>query len=91
MSEDETIVQLKAKVTALSMLVEALLATDLTRDDDPVAVGRLMTEDLFRKEASAAGKSEEARQYAMRVTETVASIVDRAVRRAVIQRSKRPD
>ena len=82
MTEAEMITQLATKVTALTMLVEALWSSEIARTDDPKRFAASFLEHQLNTEASLS-KSPEARKYAMAVTETLVSLNDRAVARAL--------
>jgi hypothetical protein len=52
MSDDDQqdeLVHLRARVTALTILVEALCANELESASDPAALGRLMVDDPFAR------------------------------------------
>jgi hypothetical protein len=80
--------QLSARVTALTMLVEALWAAELAKDSDPKRVGQLIVDDLFQKEELVRDQVGESR-YVLMVSEAVSSLIDRATARAELLRQKR--
>jgi hypothetical protein len=81
-------IQLRARVTALTILVEALWTRELENTDDPTALGRRMIDDHFainEKIRQKAGDS----TYALHVSEALTSILDRAVATAVLRKQSR--
>jgi hypothetical protein len=85
--QDE-LMQLRARVTALTILVEALWARELESAGDPAAIGRMMIDDHFatnEKIRQKAGDSD----YALHVSEALTSILDRAVATAVLRKNRR--
>jgi hypothetical protein len=92
MSDDlqDDLMQLRARVTALTILVEALWTKELEGADDPAAIGKLMVDDHFatsEKIRQTAGDS----AYALHVSEALTSILDRAVATAVFRKRKKRD
>jgi hypothetical protein len=91
MSDDEfreDLINLRARVTALTILVEALWTRELENADDPAAAGRHMIDDHFatnEKIRQKAGDSD----YALHVSEALTSILDRAVATAVQRKRHR--
>jgi hypothetical protein len=86
----EQISELSAKVTALIMLVEMLLVDDFAKDDHAAEIGEFMVKNIMdaeRKAREAVG--ERATDYSLRVSETLSSLIDRAVSRAITLRSKK--
>jgi hypothetical protein len=78
---------LAAKITALTMLVEALWVDELSKEKDPVKFGKIIVDDLFRKDALIREKLGES-DVGLQISEAVTSLIDRAVARAVARRSK---
>jgi hypothetical protein len=90
MSDDDQqdeLTQLRARVTALTILVEALWAKELERADDPAAIGRLMVDDHFATNEKIRQKAGDS-TYALHVSEALTSILDRAVATAVLRKQK---
>jgi hypothetical protein len=78
---------LSAKVTALTMLVEALYADQLARADHPAAVAQELINsalDAEKKAREAVGESD----HALRISEALTSSIDRARERAQSLRRK---
>jgi hypothetical protein len=90
MSDDqqEELMQLRARVTALTILVEALWARELESAGDPAAVGRLMIDDHFATNEKIRQKAGDS-AYALHVSEALTSILDRAVATAVLRKKQR--
>lgn len=80
---------LSAKVTALTMLVEALWASELSKDEDPTLIGKIIIDDIFHKDAEIRQKIGES-DYSLQISEALTSLIDRAVAKALRLRSKRP-
>jgi hypothetical protein len=78
----EELIQIRARVTALMILVEALWARELEGTDDPVALGRIMIDDHFATNDKIRQKAGDS-MYALQVSEALTSIIDRAVAMAV--------
>jgi hypothetical protein len=86
----DDLMQLRARVTALTILVEALWTKELESADDPAAIGKLMVDDHFatsEKIRQRAGDS----AYALHVSEALTSILDRAIATAVLRKRKKRD
>jgi hypothetical protein len=90
MSDDqqEELMQLRARVTALTILVEALWARELESVGDPAAIGRLMIDDHFATNEKIRQKAGDS-AYALHVSEALTSILDRAVATAVLRKKQR--
>jgi hypothetical protein len=90
MSDDqqEELMQLRARVTALTILVEALWARELENAGDPAAIGRLMIDDHFTTNEKIRQKAGDS-AYALHVSEALTSILDRAVATAVLRKKQR--
>lgn len=88
MTLEEEVTALSAKVTALIMLVETLFVDDLSKDDNAAAIGDAMVKSMLNTEALARAKVGES-EYTLQITETVTSLIDRAVRRAQLFRQKK--
>jgi hypothetical protein len=91
MSDDDQpdeLMQLRARVTALTMLVEALWTKELENAGDPAAMGRKMIDDHFAMNEKIRQKAGES-DYALHVSEALTSILDRAVATAVLRKKKR--
>jgi len=87
MALQEQIIQLRAKVTALTQLVEALWGIQLSQVDDPVAVGKAIIDDHFRKnEAIRERHGDQA--FVLQVSDALTSILDRAVAREEHRRQR---
>jgi hypothetical protein len=78
-------IQLRARVTALTILVEALWARELENTDDPAALGRRMIDDHFEINEKIRQKAGDS-AYALHVSEALTSILDRAVATAVMRK-----
>jgi hypothetical protein len=81
----EDLVQLRARVTALTILVEALWAKELGHSDDPAALGKTMIDDHFTTNEKIRQKAGDS-TYALHVSEALTSILDRAVATAVLRK-----
>jgi hypothetical protein len=79
---------LAAKVTALTMLMEALWVDELGKQEDPAKFAKAFTDDVFQKEAMALEKHGES-EVSLQLSEALISLMDRAVSRAIAQRSKK--
>jgi hypothetical protein len=90
MSDDleDDLMQLRARVTALTILVEAIWTNELESADDPAAVGKLMIDDHFATSDKIRQKAGES-AYALHVSEALTSILDRAVATAVLRKQKK--
>jgi hypothetical protein len=90
MSDDlrDELIQLRARVTALTILVEALWTRELENADDPAAVGRRMIDDHFATNEKIRQKAGDS-TYALRVSEALTSILDRAVAAAVLRKQNK--
>jgi hypothetical protein len=90
MSDDQQdeLIQLRARVTALTILVEALWARELESADDPAVIGRLMIDDHFATNVKIRQKAGDS-TYALHVSEALTSILDRAVATAVRRKEKK--
>jgi hypothetical protein len=90
MSDDQQdeLMQLRARVTALTILVEALWAKELESADDPAAIGKLMIDDHFATNEKIRQKAGDS-TYALHVSEALTSILDRAVATAVLRKQKK--
>jgi hypothetical protein len=90
MSDDQQdeLIQLRARVTALTILVEALWAKQLESADDPASVGKLMIDDHFATNEKIRQKAGDS-TYALHVSEALTSILDRAVATAVLRKQKK--
>jgi hypothetical protein len=90
MSDDQQdeLMQLRARVTALTILVEALWAKELESAGDPAALGKLMIDDHFATNEKIRQKAGDS-TYALHVSEALTSIVDRAVATAVLRKQKK--
>lgn len=90
MSDDlrEDLMQLRARVTALAILVEALWTRELESADDPAALGRRMIDDHFAANEKVRQKAGDT-AYALHVSEALTSILDRAVATAVLRKQGR--
>jgi hypothetical protein len=90
MSDDQQdeLMQLRARVTALTILVEALWANELESASDPAARGRLMIDDHFATNEKIRQKAGDS-AYALHVSEALTSIIDRAVATAVLRKRQR--
>lgn len=84
----DDLIHLNARVTALTMLVEALWVGEFSKEADPKRFGREIVEDLFQKEEQVRAMGGQS-DYALMVSETVSSLIDRATARAVLLRQKR--
>jgi hypothetical protein len=79
---------LAARVTAIQIIVENMLADNLAQDSDPRLIGEEMVKSAF-------GTEEKVRRQfgdddtAVRITEALSSMIDRAVKRAIDQRQRR--
>ena len=93
MSDDlrDDLIQLRARVTALTILVEALWTRELENADDPGDIGRRMIDDHFATNEKIRQKAGDS-TYALHVSEVLTSILDRAVATAVSrkQNKRRP-
>ena len=87
MITDKAFWDLSAKVTALEMLVETLIADGLIEEDDPKAIADRITESAFQAEEKVRLQLGES-PLAMKVIETIVSLMDRAVKRAVERKTK---
>jgi hypothetical protein len=91
MSDDDQqdeLMQLRARVTALTILVEALWAKELESAGDPAALGKRMIDDHFATNEKIRQKAGDS-TYALHVSEALTSIVDRAVATAVLRNQKK--
>ena len=90
MSDDlrDDLIQLRARVTALTILVEALWTRELENADDPADIGRRMIDDHFATNEKIRQKAGDS-TYALHVSEVLMSILDRAVATAVSRKHKR--
>jgi len=79
---DEQFWNLSAKVTALEMLVETVIVDGLIEEEDPKAIAERITKSAFQAEEKVRGRIGE-HPLAMKVTEAIVSLMDRAVKRAV--------
>jgi hypothetical protein len=85
---EEEVGALSAKVTALTMLVEALYVDDLAQDDNAAVIGEQIIASLLdteKRTREAVGHT----AYSLQISEAISSLIDRAVARAVAQRSKK--
>jgi hypothetical protein len=85
--QQDELMQLRARVTALTILVEALWARELESADDPAAIGKLMIDDHFATNEKIRQKAGDS-AYALHVSEALISILDRAVATAVLHKQK---
>jgi hypothetical protein len=82
-----TVADLAAKVVGLEIILEMLLVDQLAKDQNPKAIGDGIVKSALESE-------EKVRQQfgdhplAMKVTETISSLIDRAVKRAVERRNR---
>jgi hypothetical protein len=90
MSDDlqEDLIQLRARVTALTILVEALWTKELESAEDPAAIGRRMIDDHFTTNEKIRQKAGDS-TFALHVSEALTSILDRAVATAVLRKQSR--
>jgi hypothetical protein len=86
-SQQQQITALSTKVTALTMLVEALYVDELARNADPAAVGEGIIKSIMDTEKKARGSLGES-AYGLQISEAGSSLIDRAVARAILRRSK---
>jgi len=84
---EEQISALSAKVTALTMLVEALWVDELAKEENPAAFGKQFVDDIFKTDEKARKRLGES-DYVLQISEVITSLMDRAVARAV--RLRRP-
>jgi hypothetical protein len=84
MSDDlrDELILLRARMTALTILIEALWTRELEKADDPAAIGRRMIDDHFATNEKIRQKAGDS-TYALHVSEALTSILDRAVATAV--------
>jgi hypothetical protein len=78
---------LSAKVAALTILMEALLVDELSKEKDPVKLGKVFIDDIFGKDALIREQHGE-NEIVLQISEALTSLIDRAVIRAVARRSK---
>jgi hypothetical protein len=90
MSDDlrDELTQLRARVTALTILVEALWTRELENAGDPAAIGRRMIDDHFATNEKIRQKAGD-NTYALHVSEALTSILDRAVATAVSKKQNK--
>ncbi len=79
--------RLSAKVTALEMLLETLFVDELTKDQDPAAIGEAMVNSAYEAEQKVRRSTS---GYEMQITEAISAIMDGAVKRAIARRKNRP-
>jgi hypothetical protein len=89
-SISKLLASLDARVTALTTLVESLLAQDLGRDENPRLIGESIVKHIIATEQAARDQIG-ATAHIMAISENVTSLVDRAVLRAERLQSKRRD
>jgi hypothetical protein len=89
MMANETQTDLDAKVTALEIIVETLLVDHLAEDPCPAVIGDAMIKSAFESEQRVREQVGDDR-YAMKITEEIVSLVERAAQRAKKQRQARP-
>lgn len=89
MSDDlrDDLIQLRARVTALTILVEALWTRELESADDPADLGKRMIDDHFATNEKIRQKAGDS-TYALHVSEVLTSILDRAVATAVSRKEQ---
>jgi hypothetical protein len=85
---EEELAQVRARVTALTILVEALWAQELENADDPAAIGKIMIDDHFETNEKIRQKTGDS-TYALHVSEALTSILDRAVATAMLRKRGR--
>jgi hypothetical protein len=90
MRNNAGIENLDARVTAIEMIVEAMFVDYLAEDEDPETIGEEMVKRAFAREAKAREKFPDQTAYAMKIAGAVSAFVDRAVKRAIDQRRRRP-
>ena len=73
-SNEETIVELQAKITALTMLVEALWAESVAQSDDPRMFAQAFLDRVLQAEARAPDHPH-ARKYSMLISNALTSLV----------------
>lgn len=80
---------LYARVTALTVIVETLLTDSLAADDDPKMIGDAIVKSALATEGKIHDQGGDD-TTAMQITEAISAIVDRAVKRAIDLRARRP-
>ena len=85
MPTDEAFWDLSAKITALEVIIETLIVDQLAETDDPAAIAEEIVKSAFSTEEKVRNQVGENR-LSMKVTETISSLFDRAVRRAVARK-----
>jgi hypothetical protein len=86
---DDAFWDLAAKVAALETLIEILIVDQLAQQDDPAGIAEEITKSAFQTEEKVRRQVGENPQ-AMKVTEGIVSLMDRAVKRAVASKRDRP-
>lgn len=86
MNDDELSI-LQGKVTALTMLVEALWVGELIRSPDPARESQAIIDHVFKKDEEVRKKVGSS-TYGLRISEFLTSLLDRALKRA--QQVKEP-
>jgi hypothetical protein len=79
---------LSAKVTALEIVLEMLLADNLAADPDPADIGNYIVKSAIESERKVREQYGD-HPHTMKVTETISSLIDRVVTRAVARRNNR--
>lgn len=94
MSTGRQLTELRAHITALEMVLEILLVDHLGTTDDPADTGNLIIKSAFESEESVrenAGDDPQGLKAAllMKVTEKIAALIDRSVKRVIEQKKDR--
>jgi hypothetical protein len=85
---EKRVTAVSAKTTALIMLVEALLVDQLAKgEEDPAAFAEHFYDDVYEKEKKVRDRIGES-AYDLQISEALTSLMDRAVKRAKLLRSK---
>lgn len=69
-------------MAALETIVETLVVDQLVQEDDPKAIADIITKSALKTEEKLRGQFGE-NPLAMKVTETIVSLMDRAVKRVL--------
>jgi hypothetical protein len=87
--EERAINILGAKVTALEIVLETLMVSALMAEIDPKTTGQKIIEGTYAAEETLRHEGGDDEQT-VRVTETIVSLIERAMLRAIEKRTQRP-
>lgn len=86
-SVEERLRENSARIMAIEMVVESLLAHELAQNDDPTAAGNAMADAVLKSEEAVRNKHGGS-DYVLQVSEAASSLIFRAVTRALSLREK---